>query len=140
MKGPKLIVNAINTAGNAEQEALRFSVYSYLRRNKQDSPTNYGRRLRVGEFALKKRTVFPTGAPKKLCHKVRLDGFQISQTVFHVTSHSIPLQMSHPTFNSPNFTYDLDLSSNLLTQLLTQHLKKALTQTQHLTQPLTQLA
>ena len=77
VKGPKLIVDAIKTARNAEREALRFSVHSYLRRNKQDSPTNYGRRLRVGEFALKKRTVFPTGAPKKLCHKIRLDGFQI---------------------------------------------------------------
>jgi hypothetical protein len=53
----------------------------------------------------------------------------------HATSYSVPLRMSHPTLKSPNYTHDLNLSPNLLTWLLIQHLKQAFT----LTQPLTQL-
>ena len=40
----------------------------------------------------------------------------ISQNLLQNTFHLVPIPMSHPTFNSLNFT-----------QLLTQHLKQALT-------------
>ena len=77
VKGPKSVVDAMRAASAATHEALQFSVAAFMRRNKKESPTNYTRRLEVGDFALQKRSIFPSNAPKKLCFKVRVEGYQI---------------------------------------------------------------
>ena len=50
---------------------------SFLRRQELRSPTNYSRRLRVGDFALRKRTSWPTSTPWKLGFRVVIDAFRI---------------------------------------------------------------
>ena len=81
IRGPKRVVDAIKAARIAERETLRFNVSSFLKRSKHASPTNYNRRLKVGDFALRKQTVFPTGSSRKLCFKIRTDGYEITHRV-----------------------------------------------------------
>ena len=45
------------------------------------SPTDYSSKLKVGQLCLRKRTVFPTSSPKKLCYKVVVQGYKILSKV-----------------------------------------------------------
>ena len=88
--GPKRWSAMRATARETERHALEFQLAAHLRRRDEDAPTDYSRRLRVGDYVLRKRTSFPAGAVRKQAHKVNLDGFQITSrlatNVFSCTS------------------------------------------------------
>ena len=42
------------------------------------SPTDYTSKLKVGSLCLRKRTVFPTQSPRKLCYKVVVNAYRIT--------------------------------------------------------------
>ena len=74
---PRSLVDSIRASRLAGKETLQFDVASFLRRQELRSPTNYSRRLRVGDFALRKRTSWPTSTPWKLGFRVVIDAFRI---------------------------------------------------------------
>ena len=76
MKARK-ILGAARAAGH---ESLKFAVLQYMKRKATELPTK-APKLRVGDLCLRKRSVFPSSAPKKLSHKVNLDGYQIINRV-----------------------------------------------------------
>ena len=45
------------------------------------SPTDYTRLLQPGDICLKKRTVFPSHAPRKLCYKVNFEIWKVKSRV-----------------------------------------------------------
>ena len=45
------------------------------------SPTDNSAKLRPNDLALKKRTTFPTAAPKKLAYKINIDAYKIDARV-----------------------------------------------------------
>ena len=45
------------------------------------SATDYTRLLRPGDICLKKRTVFPTHSPKKLCYKINFEVWKVKSRV-----------------------------------------------------------
>ena len=53
----------------------------HLRKRRITSPTDYTSKLKIGQLCLRKRTVFPTNSPKKLCYKVLVDGYKIMAKV-----------------------------------------------------------
>ena len=75
--GPKKYRDVRERCQKAERAALEHQVESFLRRRVEEAPTDFSRRLRAGDMTLKKRTSFPVGVPKKHCHKVALDGFEV---------------------------------------------------------------
>ena len=79
--GPSSIRNAIRTARVAEGAALEHRVRTFLKRNEKNSATNYTRRLKVGDFVLRKRTTFPSNSPRKLCFKIKIDGYEVLSRV-----------------------------------------------------------
>ena len=79
--GSTTIGNAIRAARVAERDAQRFTVRSYMKRGTKESPTNYTRKLKPGDLALKKRSSFPTHSPKKLSYKLDIDGFLVKDRV-----------------------------------------------------------
>ena len=56
--------------------------------------------------------------------------------IINILQMKLSLSQCLPTFNSPNCTHDLTLSTNIFTQ----HINEAITQNQHLSHPLTQVA
>ena len=52
---------------------------------KMTSPTDYTSKLKISQLCLRKRTVFPTSSPKKLCYKGLVNGYKIISKV--VTNH-----------------------------------------------------
>ena len=80
-EGSTTIGKAIKAARLAERDARQFAVNSYVRRKAEESPTNFTRRLKPGDLALKKRSTFPTHSPKKLSYKLDFDGYVVKDRV-----------------------------------------------------------
>ena len=78
---PKSIKDVVDAARSRIDDTLANDVANFLRRQEMRSPTNYSARIRVGDFALKKRTSFPMNSPKKLCHKIVVDAYEVMQRV-----------------------------------------------------------
>ena len=80
-------VKAARTAGHA---TLAVDVASHIRRKQLRSPTNWTRRLKIGDLALRKRTTWPSSTPKKLGWKIVVDAYRVTSRVatnsFRVTS------------------------------------------------------
>ena len=68
-------------AKESSRRTLITDVERYVKRSKLASPTDYTRKLKVGQLCLRKRTVFPTSSPKKLCYKVVVQGYRIMSKV-----------------------------------------------------------
>ena len=75
--GPKRWSTMRQASRQAERYALQFQVAAHLRRRDEDAPTDFSRRLRVGDHVLRKRTSFPVGVVKKQAFKVSLDGYRV---------------------------------------------------------------
>ena len=69
--------NAMKAAREASRQTLMEDVKRYMKRQKLTSPTDYTSRLKVGQLCLRKRTIFPTSSPRKLCYKITVDGYRI---------------------------------------------------------------
>ena len=74
---PLNICNAIKAARAVKGATLEHCVRTFLKRSKRNTATNYTRRLKPGDFVLQKRTTFPSNSPRKLCFKIKLDGYEI---------------------------------------------------------------
>ena len=70
---------AMKAARESSRRTLEEDVKRYMKRQNITSPTDYTKRLKVGQLCLKKRTIFPTSSPKKLCYKTICDGFKIME-------------------------------------------------------------
>ena len=75
--GSKSMIAARETS----RRTMVADVMRHLRKRKMTSPTDYTSKLKVGQLCLRKRTVFPTSSPKKLCYKVLVDGYKIISKV-----------------------------------------------------------
>ena len=71
----------MKVAREAERDTLVHKIKSHITRQKATLPTSYTRTLRAGDLALRKRTIFPVGAPKKLCHKLKIEAYKILKRV-----------------------------------------------------------
>ena len=72
---------AIQAAREASRQTLIEDVKRHLKRQKIVSPTDYTSTIRVGTLCLRKRTVFPSQAPKKLCYKIAMDAYRVTSKV-----------------------------------------------------------
>ena len=79
--GPLSIRNAIKAARAAKGATLEHRVSTFLKTSKRNTATNYTRRLKPGDYVLRKRTNFPSNTPRKLCFKIKLDGYEIISCV-----------------------------------------------------------
>ena len=77
LRGPRALQEMLQASRATEREIVAHKVQNFLKREKNRSPTNYQRRLRVGDFCLKKRTSFHDSTPVKLSFKIKIDGFEI---------------------------------------------------------------
>ena len=69
-------------AARVTGELVRFhDVRNHIRRTKMSSATDYTRLLREGDLCMKKRTVFPTNAPRKFCYKVNFEIWKMKSRV-----------------------------------------------------------
>ena len=59
------------------REVVMEEVKRYLKRSKLTAPTDYSNKVKVGQYAMKKRTSFPTSSPRKLCFKTIIDAFKV---------------------------------------------------------------
>ena len=72
---------AIQAARAASRQTLIEDVKRHLKRQKIVSPTDYTSTIRVGTLCLRKRTIFPSQAPKKLCYKITMDAYRVTSKV-----------------------------------------------------------
>ena len=80
--GPDNAVSKILRAARLRAAAaLQSDVQQFRKRTPLHSSTDVGRRLRPGEFVMKKKTSFPRGAAKKLCAKLVVDAYRILSRV-----------------------------------------------------------
>ena len=113
----------MTSARRAERNVRHFKVSAFLKRQQTESPTNYTRRLRIGDFALKRRTSFPTGSAKKLCFKLNCDGFEIMSRVAS-NSYRVRSVMDGQTYIYPGDHlvkvrgYDNDSLKRLVTSMI----------------------
>ena len=70
-----------NVARTASQRTLLADVKRYLRKKNKTSPTDYNKIMKNGTICLKKRTVFPTNAARKLCYKTLFKAYKIKSRV-----------------------------------------------------------
>ena len=80
VKAPKTIREVFQSSRAAGHAVLKNAVCQYIRRKQEESSTRPPR-VKIGEFALKKRTVFPTSAPKKLAHRCTIEAFEVMARV-----------------------------------------------------------
>ena len=73
--------DAVALAREAEEDALMETVKNFLKRKQTRSPTDYGRRLKVGDLVLRKRTSFTAGSARKMAFKLIRDAYEIVQRV-----------------------------------------------------------
>ena len=69
---------AIKAARDAGRKTLVEDVKRYIKRQRMISPTDYTSKLKVGSLCLRKRTVFPTQSPRKLCYKLTMNCYRIT--------------------------------------------------------------
>ena len=80
--GPDTAVSRILRAARLRAAAaLENDVQQFRKRTPLHSATDVGRRLRPGEFVMKKKTSFPRGAARKLCAKLVVDAYRIVSRV-----------------------------------------------------------
>ena len=70
-----------NVARTASQRTLLADVRRYLKKKNRTSPTDYNKIMKNGTICLKKRTVFPTSAARKLCYKTLFKAYKIKSRV-----------------------------------------------------------
>ena len=70
-----------NMARAASEKTLLSDVKRFLKKRSKSSPTDYNKLLKVGTICLKKRTVFPTSAARKLCYKTLFKAFKVKSRV-----------------------------------------------------------
>ena len=80
VKGAKNVKELFASARAAGRASLRKAVLTYLRRKPEESATR-APRIRAGDFCLQKRTSFPQHAPRKLAHKLAVDGYEVKARV-----------------------------------------------------------
>ena len=78
----------VNTLGQALQAARLASkqtvledVKRYMKRQALTSPTDYSRKLKVGDLCLRKRTSFTASSPRKLAFRLNIDAYKITSKV-----------------------------------------------------------
>ena len=69
------------TARTTMEETAAHEVAAMLRRRQRFSPTNYSAKLKIGDVALKRRTSFPKGVPKKLAFQIEMKGYVVMSKV-----------------------------------------------------------
>ena len=70
------------TAAKVACERTRYwDVRNYMKRTKMTSATDYTRLLQPGDICLKKRTVFPSHSPRKLCYKINFEIWKVKSRV-----------------------------------------------------------
>ncbi len=74
---PRSITDAVKAARVRGKDALLHEVAAFVRRQGLRSPTDAGRRIRVGDFCLRKRTSWPSNSPRKQGWRVVIDAFQV---------------------------------------------------------------
>ena len=79
--GLKTARDAVALAREAEEDALLENVKSFLKRKQTRSPTHFGRRLKVGDLVLRKRTSFTAGSARKMAFKSTKECNEITHRV-----------------------------------------------------------
>ena len=74
---PESASSARKLANEASRLAWQHELQTYLRKKQYRSPTDFAAKLRVGDYVLRKRTSFPTGASAKACYKTVANAYQI---------------------------------------------------------------
>ena len=74
----------------ASRKTVVEDVRRFLRRQKLTSPTDYSRKLKVGDLCLRRRTSFAPSAPKKLQFRLKIEAYEITSKLatnaFHACS------------------------------------------------------
>ena len=73
--------NELMAARLRSKEVVLEEVKRNIKKAPITSPTDYTNKIKVGQLALKKRSVFPVGAPKKLAFKTLINPLKIVQKV-----------------------------------------------------------
>ena len=79
--GKRSLKEAVSAARAAGREVLQDEVRQFIKRNENTSPTAYTKRLVKDDLVLKRRTSFPLGSPRKLCHKTSIDCYRVVERV-----------------------------------------------------------
>ena len=74
---PESASSARKLASEASRLAWQHELQTYLRKKQYRSPTDFAAKLRVGDYVLRKRTSFPTGASAKACYKTVANAYEI---------------------------------------------------------------
>ena len=77
----KSITDTVKTARAAARESLIYDVKNYAKRQSLMSPTAYAKRLKVGDYVLRKRSSFAVNSPKKLAHKINLNAYRVKARI-----------------------------------------------------------
>ena len=77
----KTLKDAITAARTSSRRTLVDEVEQFIKRNELTSPTQFTKRLIPNDIVLKKRTSYPLGSPKKLCHKMTIDAYIVIERV-----------------------------------------------------------
>ena len=75
------VTKLLRAARLRAEAALQNDVQQFRKRTPLHSATDAGRRLRPGEYVMKKRSSFPRGAAKKLCARVAVNAYKIISRV-----------------------------------------------------------
>ena len=81
LPGKKTLKDAVQAARISSRETLMDEVRQFVKRNELTSPTQYTKRLVENDIVLKKRTSYPMGSPRKLCHKMTIDCYKVIERV-----------------------------------------------------------
>ena len=87
---PPSIRSTIAAARAVREDVVRNDVMAHVKRQEKRSPTNYTARIQKGDYALQKRTSFPTSVPKKLAFRTLIDAYEVKARIatnsYRVTS------------------------------------------------------
>ena len=87
---PPSIRSTIAAARAVREDVVRNDVMAHVKRQEKRSPTNYTARIQKGDYALQKRTSFPTRVPKKLAFRMLIDAYEVKARIatnsYRVTS------------------------------------------------------
>ena len=77
----RTLKEAIAVARASARETLQHEIQQFIKRNETTSPTQFNKRLIEGQYVIKKRTSYPLGSSKKLCHKMTIDVYRVTHKV-----------------------------------------------------------
>ena len=65
----------------ASRRTVLHDVRRFLRRHQLSSPTDYTRKLKIGDLCLRRRTSFAASSPRKLQFKLKIEAYRVVSKV-----------------------------------------------------------